>query len=955
MAIGEGNLTIEIEAQNRDEIGELGSALAVMRNMLSSRSRDIEIQDWLNTGKNELSAIMRQEEDLLELCRKLLTFLAKHIDAQVGALYLNQQDELRLTASYAYKSRNNDLVFKLGEGLVGQAALDKELIIFNNLPKEHLDLKVNSGLGESTPVTIIALPLLNGAQLTGVIEIAVANKLRQEHVQFLEQVAESIAISIASTMNVIRTQKLLQQTQEQSGKLANQQEELRVSNEEMQKQTNKLRESGGQLQAQEELRVSMEELEESSRSLQSQNDDFENKNRELGLIRDELLLKQQELEKSSRYKSEFLANMSHELRTPLNSILILSRLLMDKDDGPLTDRERSFGSTIHQSGEDLLQLINDILDLSKVEAGHLDLILEEVKFEDCCANMQRNFGALATQKGLTFDVTCQAQCPASFTCDSQRLEQILKNFLSNAFKFTKHGTVSLSIGPADEDLTTPENTVIPAAELISFKVSDSGKGIPTDMLNMIFQAFRQEDGSISRKFGGTGLGLAISKKLATLLGGDILVTSNLDQGSCFNLVIPLNQAAAMPASTKTATQELSINRLPDVSEPARPIDSEELSLLVIDADESFNTRLSKHAEKCGFNVISVANAQDAPILAEQLPPRAIIIDVDLPQAKGWDIIKQLQQSCPAAKIWVISKCGEIVDSSIDGFYNKPLNDHEIDKSLARIKTVLSGQGLKLLIGGQALGTQFSDLAHRVGFKTHVAKDFDQIRQELTQLYHGLMIDINFDGKTCLEVLKQLKSEDLQLPELLICTALEISPDLEKELHDLKATIIIMSGNRYPKSKSTARLQDELQLLSARSLNPSPKKAAEKASKEEHLTGKKILLVDDDSHNVFSLSQALESHGLQVEVACNGLEALEQIKKHNFDLVLMDVMMPEMDGLECTRKIRLQSRLKNLPILAVTAKAMKGDRDKCLEAGVDDYITKPVELPRLMELLRLWIK
>ena len=971
-SIGSGDLDVEIAVTNRDEIGALAASLAKMRDMLRERNKHIETQNWMNNGQNELSTIMRSEEDVMKLCRELLAYIASHIDAQVGALYLHEDERLRLLASYAYKQRSSeDLVFKFGEGLVGQSALEEKVIIFNGLSEDHLDLKVNSGLGESSPSSVVAVPLLTGAKVIGVLEVAVSHELSQEKIDFLEQIAESVAISISSAMTVIQTRKLLEETQLQSEKLVSQQEELRISNEELkesdeqmqaqqeelrvmneelQEQTNKLLDSESLLQAQqEELRVSNEELEENSRTLKSQSDSFESKNKELNISQNELLDKQQELERSSRYKSEFLANMSHELRTPLNSILILSRLLMEKENEILTEKERSFGSTINQSGEDLLQLINDILDLSKVEAGHLDLNLEDVELAASCANMQRNFGALATQKGLAFDVIREKNCPLSFNCDSQRLEQILKNFLSNAFKFTDKGSVSLQIGLPSEGLQIEDQVFIPASNLISFKVIDSGKGIAADKMNMVFQAFRQEDGSISRRFGGTGLGLAISKKLASLLGGDIQVESTLGEGSCFNLLLPLTQSGV---DLSIAQKSESLGALKTEKAAAvEPLVSgvQELSLLIIDADEKFNKQLSGRAELAGFNTMSVTNAQDASVLAEQMPPQAIIIDVNLPGSDGWEMIRKLRESCSQAKFWVISECGEVLDSAINGFYNKPLNEQEMNSALERIKKILSGAGIKLLIGGELLGEKLSSVTSSAGFEPHVVKNVDELRLELVKTYDGLVMDVDFDGHSSLELLQQLKREDMELPRLLICTSEKVGEQLEKDLGQFQGHVIMMNGN------SEERLQDELQHLSNQSFDPAAKNYSEKSLKEKDLQGKKILVVDDDHRNIFSLSQVLESRGIEVEVAYNGVEALEQISKHDFDLVLMDVMMPEMDGLECTRQIRLNKRLKDLPILAVTAKAMKGDRDKCLAAGVNDYITKPVELPRLMELLKIWIK
>ena len=726
-----------------------------------------------------------------------------------------------------------------------------------------------------------------------------------------------------------------QEAKENLMQIREQEEEMRAINEELQQQTLELRKSEAKMgEQQEELKTINQELTTKADLLKQQQQLLQQKH--------------DELERSSQYKSEFLANMSHEFRTPLNSILILSELLADKTDDQMTEKEREFAQTIYQSGSDLLHLINDILDLSKVESGQIDLHLETMNFTECFKRLQNTFQPLADKKGLQFLVEQAPEVPQTISTDIQRVEQIVKNFLSNAIKFTETGHVTIRLETPQTGLTNSETT-IPAGELVCIKVSDTGKGIAPDKLDLIFEAFHQEDGSIRRKFGGTGLGLSISRQLAQILGGEVSVDSQLGHGSCFCLTLPLkapNKTAAerpvheaaqdqddLPETTSTPAPS------PSLPEPDAPL------LLIVDHDEEHAERLAQSAEGRNIEALVSSCADEALNLAAHMHPSAVVFNSETPNCDNF--INRVRQSPwgSSLPIWVVGDADYGSSTDVKASYCKPLTEAQITTILESLQVSEESQLPRLVISGndQELIDRLQTIISFIGADIRIANGSDDLKKLLVETpADGLLLVLDKDRP--FERLETLRRENTPLPPIIACSGQRISSDLEKSIHKYTNRIVIMT------EKCGERLRDEIHSLAET-------QAKETAPPEPpaDIFDAHILLVDDDPRNVYALSQSLQKRGFNISVAFSGQEALEQIKRHQFDLILMDVMMPEMDGMECTRRIREHLQLTSVPILAVTAKAMKGDREKCIAAGFNDYITKPVQMDKLFELIKLWVQ
>jgi CheY-like chemotaxis protein len=922
---------------------------------------------------------------------------------------------LKLIASYAYKERKHvGNRFYLGEGLVGQAALEKKAILLTNVPADYI--QISSGLGEAPPRNVIVLPVLFEGEVKAVIELASFLPFSQIHQLFLDQFAESVGVVINMIAANMRTAELLEQSQSltlelqsQSEELRKQQEELKRSNAELEAQATTLRTSEELLKdQQEELQQVNEELEEKASLLAEQNRKVESKNEEVEGARVALEEKAEQLALSSKYKSEFLANMSHELRTPLNSLLILARLLSENKDGNLSAKQVEFAQTILTSGSDLLNLINDVLDLSKVEAGKMDVNATEVRLEDLKDFVERSFSQVADQKSLGFHVEVNPDVPQALYTDGGRLQQVLKNLLSNAFKFTEQGDVTLTVRRAEKGRRFLNPTLEAAPDVLAFAVTDTGIGIPKDKQRLIFEAFQQADGTTSRKYGGTGLGLSISREIARLLGGEIKVESAENQGSTFTLFVPLryiprqdgpdrepvritNYPSLSSRSSAYAPQRTTPARAPAPSRDQRRkppgdalqyrperrtvpqtvisddrdrIEEGDRSVLVIENDQNFAKVLLDMAREKGFKGVVELDGEAGLAAARELRPDAITLDIDMPGMNGLEVLDRLKRDpetrhVPVHIISGVEEKREGLKAGAIAFLAKPVSKEALDAAFARISTFIDTVPKNLLVveDNEAQRQSIVELIAHDDVEIVAVASAEEALEKLRERHFDCMVldlGLRTSQMSGFDLLERVKSDDdnHDLP-IIIYTGKELSPEDETRIKKYAETIIVKDV------KSPERLLDETALFLHRIEAKLPE---QKRKMLEHLhdadsvvAGKNILVVDDDVRNIFSLTSMLEDHGMIVRFAENGKQAIEQLKKDpNVDAVLMDVMMPEMDGYETTRAIRGMDNFKSLPIIALTAKAMKGDREKCIAAGASDYITKPVDTEQLLSLLRVWL-
>jgi len=923
-------------------------------------------QDWIKSGVAELNNRMRGEQNLSTLSQNVLNFLSGYLGAQVGAFFLQEGQRLRLAASYAYKpNRPEDANFAMGEGLVGQAALEKKTLRFSRVPANHVVLTITSGLGVSPPSSILVLPLMRGDKVEGVMEFGSSREFSSLELAFLEQVQEAIAINIQTAQSRQREQQLLEETQRQSAELQSQQEELKVSNEELEEQS-------------EELRAANEELEEKTEHLEKQR-------REIQQSKEELEVKARQLAQASRYKSEFLSNMSHELRSPLNSLLILAKSLADNEEANLTAEQLEAARIIHNSGQDLLTLINDILDLSKVEAGRLELCPAPLGMAALQRELEDRFGRLARQKGLTFSILFHAELPANMITDAQRLKQILANLLNNAIKFTDQGSVTLEVQPVlgRVDFHRPE---LKDTEVIGFTVIDTGIGIPTDKQESIFEAFRQADGSTSRRYGGTGLGLTISRQLAQLLGGEIRLTSVPGEGCTFTLYLPASMplAAAPPSAAAPepgggeANPTATGAEAPPVPEPppnpaAGPATSfvpddrlttqpGDKSLLIIEDDPIFAKILVQMAGDKGYKAITAGNGRNGLLAAKEYRPRAIILDLGLPDIDGVSVLENLKNDLatrhiPVHIVSASDKSSLPLLKGAVGYLTKPATRENLEQIFTQFDQLLQGGVKKLLIVDDdpvSLANLRNLLKHQ-GIEIHAAATGTEAHQLLTtQPFDCIILDLGLPDMTGFDLLARLDQagESPSVP-VIVYTGRELTEGENEALRKYARTVVVKGV------ASNERLLDEVSLFMhsmTSSLPPDQQDVIRMIhDRDQILRDKKILLVDDDMRNTFALSGLLQKFGIRVVMAGNGRQALEKLaKEDDIDLVLMDIMMPVMDGYQATRRIRQLDRFRDLPIIALTAKAMPEDRQLCLEAGANDYLAKPIEQERLLSLLRVWL-
>jgi CheY-like chemotaxis protein len=912
--------------------------------------------------------MLQGQRNLEAVSKLILSELAPLVSAQHGVFYLmdgTHEPMLKLLSTYAYRERKHLAnKFRLGEGLVGQCALEKERILLSEVPDNYI--KISSGLGEATPLNAVVLPVLFEGQVTAVIELASFRRFSDIHLSFFDQLSESIAIVLNTIAASMRTEELLKQSQSLALELQTQQAELRETNKRLEQQAQSLKASEELLKnQQEELQQTNAELEERSELLALQNKEVERKNREIEQASRSLEEKAEQLALTSKYKSEFLANMSHELRTPLNSLLILSRLLSDNTDGNLSAKQVEYSRTIHSAGTDLLELINDILDLAKIESGTMSVDIDSLLFADLQIHIQRTFQQVAQDKGLSFRVELGEKLPRSIYTDSKRLQQVLKNLLSNAFKFTEHGEVRLQIEVATQGWSSNQD-LNRADMVVAFAVSDTGIGIAADKQKLIFEAFQQADGTTSRKYGGTGLGLSISREIARLLGGEIQLVSSPSQGSTFTLYLPQGSREAGGVGGEFPStlllQPTISSQYSALTDDRNEIQPGDRLLLIMEDDINFARILLDVARTQGFKCLVAQGGSAGLVLAQEFKPDAIILDIRLPAMDGWTVLDRLKHDpntrhIPVHIISVEAGQQRGLQLGAIAYLQKPVTSEALSQALIDIKGFVERRVKNLLVV-EDNETQRQSIVDLIGNSDVDTTAVGSGQAALAALKAGhfdcVVLDLGLPDMTGFELIEQIK-QDVSLSKLplIIYTGKELTRTEETELKRIAETIIIKDV------RSPERLLDETALflhrVEANLPQPQRQMLAQLHSSDHVLAGKKVLIVDDDVRNIFALTSILERHQMQVLYAENGRDGIAVLQNTpGIDVILMDVMMPEMDGYETMRSIRAESKFKSLPIIALTAKAMQGDREKCIAAGASDYITKPVDSEQLFSLLRVWL-
>ncbi len=944
--------TFDQQKETEDQIRENNA-------QLESLSIENEQKNWLLSGAAKVNESLRGEQEMDELSNHIISSICNYVEAPIGAIFLSdiKDKSLSLTGTYAFPLKKQTQRYHLGDGLVGQVAVEKTQKLLSDVPHDYV--KINSGLGSTAPNFILLTPILFENETIAVIELGLKDEPKESTLIFLKNVAENIGVAINSAFARIILRDLFEQTQQQAEELETQQEELRTTNEELLHKSEELQAS------EEELRVQQEELQQTNAELEEKAQLLEEKNISISQAREAISLKAKELEISSKYKSEFLANMSHELRTPLNSILILARILKENKPDNLNEDQIKYAGVIQNAGTDLLNLINDILDLSKIESGKIDLNIEKVMPQDVRRDMDALFTEVAKNKKIKFKIDLSPQLPAYFTTDLSRMEQIIKNLLSNAFKFTREqGSVTLSLAMANEATQFYSNQLNAyAGKILSIEVKDTGIGIPEDKQNVIFEAFQQADGSTSRKYGGTGLGLSISKELANILGGEIQIKSEQNVGSTFTLFIPQH--------LEIQTESEEFVRIEKPAEPsitfAQPlkINTDKNTLLIVEDDLNFAEILKNYAIEKGFEPIMAHSGDIGLDLATTMLPNAIILDIMLPIMDGWTILKKLKSN-PVTKhipVHMMSAGDEKIEKAKKegaiGFLKKPIGEDELAHAFNLITQIPDNFILNtiLLIEDQELQSKIltQQLLDRGVSVTQAFSGKEALAALNKSSFDCIILDLNLPDISGFDLLDQIKSQPkLHAIPVVINTAMELhNEQMERILHYSEAMVL-------KSNKSNDRLIDEVSLFMNKLKTEDKKSYTTRKSKEistieKSLSGKKILITDDDMRNIFALSTALQAYEMQIVIATNGREAIERLNENkDIDLVLMDIMMPEMDGYEAMTLIRKKKDFINLPIIALTAKAMKNDREKCIEAGASDYISKPVDVDELLSMMRVWL-
>ncbi|MGH8635904.1 MAG: response regulator, partial [Burkholderiales bacterium] len=936
-----------IQVDARGEVAELKDNINTMIDNLRLTTEHNTEQDWLKTNLARFTNMLQGQRDLATVGRLLLTELTPLVNAQQGVIYQMEGDEapaLRLLSAYADDGMNGHPLSLLpGQGLIGQCAFDKRRVLITDIPAGSVP--IGSALFKATPHNVIVLPVLFENQVKAVIELASVNAFTTLQTTFLEQLTTSIGIVLNSIEATMQTEGLLKQSQQLAGELQTQQRELQQTN---------------------------EQLEQKAQQLAERNVEVERKNQEIELARRAVEEKATELALTSKYKSEFLANMSHELRTPLNSILILGQQLTDNPEGNLTVKQVEFARTIHGAGTDLLNLISDILDLSKIESGTVTVEAEEVFFSNLLDMVSRPFRHEADTRQLSFEVHVDSNLGRGIVTDSKRLQQVLKNLLSNAFKFTAQGGVRLNVSAAVGGWSPDHPVLNQAPSVVSFEVSDTGIGIQLEKQKIIFEAFQQADASTSRKYGGTGLGLAISRELSTLLGGEIQLRSTPGVGSSFTMYLPLKYvgptAATRPPSDAPSTHAFGLlpiapeRSFEQISDDRLDIQPGDPLLLIVEDDPHYARIMVDLARDKGFKVLLAMRGDDALDLAKQYQPTAVSLDVFLPDMLGWNVLSQLKQNpltrhIPVQIITLDEDRQHGLARGAFSFVVKPATPDGISDALTRIKEFAQPRRRRLLVVEDNKAEQMS-IDALLGYDDIEILNASTGAEALNALRETpcdcVVLDLRLPDMSGFEILDEMR-RDTTLADVpvVVFTGKELSSEEDSRLHAMARSIVVKGV------ESPERLLDETALFLHRVVTdlPSDKQRMLELlhSSDEDLVGKTVLLVDDDARNIFALSSVLERRGMKVLTATTGNEAITLLTgASELAIILMDIMMPEMDGYQTIVKIRENPAYRRLPIIALTAKAMKGDREKCLEAGASDYLAKPVNTDQLLSALRIWL-
>jgi len=964
-AVTKGDLTQMIRVEAKGEVEELKDTINQMIANLKQTTLRNQEQDWLKSNLAKFTQMLQGQKDLNTVTRRILSELAQVVNAQKGMFYILEQDEgfrnpkLKLFAAYAFGDEvKTSREFELGQGLVGQCALEKERILLSNVPKNYI--KISSGLGKAAPVNLIVLPVLFEKEIKAVIELASFETFTETHLDFLSQLTESIGIVLNTIEANSRTEALLEQSQSLA----------------------------------DELRRTNEELQDKAHLLVKQKEEVEAKNKEVEEARKSLEEKAEQLQLTSKYKSEFLANMSHELRTPLNSLLILAQQLYENHEGNLNDKQVSYAKTIHSCGDDLIQLINDILDLSKIESGYISTDFVNLRFNEVTAFVETTFKHISESKNLRFTIEKDEKLPEFIETDVQRLNQILKNLLSNAFKFTEKGEVKLSIYEANRTWRQSNPNLDNAQKVVAFEIRDTGIGISKDKQGIIFEAFQQAEGSTSRKYGGTGLGLSISRGLADLLGGSIELNSEVGKGSTFTLFLPLQYNPAISKKEKQSSLTISEYKLSDndsadallqsvptikvneskdldmlneiineIGDDRNNIIPNDKVVLVIEDDIRFAKIMIEKAHELDLKVVVATHFGDVFDLTNKYSPVAVTLDVKLPDGSGWRILDLFKNDINFRHIPVHLISGEenhllAMQRGARSFQLKPLGREALHELFTDIVNYNNRRPRKLLVveDNEIDSSQIAKILDNGDLIdiSITSSGLDALNQIRDEDFDCIIVDFmlpDIDGLEFLTEISQIKK--FNMTPVLVYSAKDFSAKERTQLKQYANKILLKDVNSIE-----LLLEETVMLLHLdhKELKPEKKKLIENLrSKKDVLTNKRILVVDDDVRNLFALTTAFEKYKINAITAESGQEAMKILEENNdIDMVLMDIMMPEMDGYETTQKIRREHKNTSLPIIAVTAKAMKGDREKCIEAGASDYITKPVKIDQLLSLMRVWL-
>jgi CheY-like chemotaxis protein/signal transduction histidine kinase/HAMP domain-containing protein len=942
-AVTKGDLSRAVEVEARGEVAELTRNVNEMIQNLRDTTRKNTEQDWLKTNLARFTAMLQGQRDIKTVSRLIMSEIAPLVNAHAGAFYLNEpigdQQMLRLVASYALnKKKAAQRTIREGEGLVGQCLLEKQRMLLGQVPADYMS--VTSGLGESAPLSLIVLPVLFEGDVKAVIELGSLERFSEIQLQFFDQLTESIGVILNTIAASMRTEELLKQSQALTNELQSQQMELQQTN---------------------------DELEEKARLLQERNEEIERRTREIDEARQELEKKAEQLALTSKYKSQFLANMSHELRTPLNSLLILSKQLAENPEGNMSIKQVEYAQTIRAAGTDLLTLINDILDLSKIESGTTSIDLQEIPFESIEDDVVRTFDQIAKDKGLEFIIRRHEDVPENLLTDPTRLQQILKNLLSNAFKFTTEGRVTLDISLMREHHLG--STQGPA---IAFSVSDTGIGIPPDKFNVIFEAFQQADMGTARKFGGTGLGLAISREIAGLLGGEIGVESSLGEGSTFTFYHPVERSTTGGAVRTLVPESRTIRRdtpvefeqlpaLDVIHDDRNGIEATDRVLLIIEDDAIFARILLGLARDRGFKGVVALSGAEGLELARKYLPDAITLDIGLPDVDGWNLLAEIKNDPNTGNIPIHVISGEeqwqrALDAGAIAHLRKPVTEEALTQTFDNLLG-FAERGTKHLLVIEDDLTQLNAMVNLISSGevqvTAVRTGAEALDALQNAKFDCIVVDLGLPDVAGDELVERIRMQrNHARTPVIVYTGRDLDKEEEAKLNKLTEAVILKDA------MSPERLLDETRffLHQVEARLPATKRAMEiPPLGTATLEGRKVLIVDDDSRNIYALAAALEGHRMQVVSAESGREGIEKLLSDpDVDLVLMDIMMPEMDGYETIRRIRQNPAFKQLPIIALTAKAMKGDRESCIAAGASEYISKPVDIDQLISLLRAWL-